>query len=79
MQEHNQVCVNLVEACGKCEVNYLPNSSTKHDCIQCMISINTEMEDEYSQLKIDLGINYDQVNVLCKNGQPMKVQRGIIY
>ena len=34
VDEHNQVCPNLVINCQNCELPYKPNSGKKHDCIQ---------------------------------------------
>lgn len=87
LEAHLPVCVNLEVICPDCEICTYPNreesksgednTGAKHDCFQSLVTEVHKNEKELTQLKKNLGINYDQVNNTCPSNHPMVVHRGL--
>ena len=78
MTKHELVCPKYQLVCQKCKLAYEPNCKqfVDHNCIRDLKLKNKQLKQADSDLKADLGINYDKVNTKCPSGHAMIMHRG---
>lgn len=82
VESHLKLCKNFEKVCPKCEISSFPNrdnaEEADHDCFKALLAKTKSNAQELSELKWQLGTNYETLNSKCSSGKPLKVHRGLV-
>mmetsp|Transcript_8497 Transcript_8497/g.14290 ORF Transcript_8497/g.14290 Transcript_8497/m.14290 type:complete len:252 (+) Transcript_8497:19-774(+) len=80
VEEHLLNCPQRKEKCPKCSLDIFVNQRkyAAHDCIQEMKRELARTKKEHYQLKKELGINYDEMNNVCKENHKLYQHEGFV-